>query len=243
MVARSEKDLRKSSEADVSNETALRVTVIKLGGSLALTGQAAAWLEALAAWGGPLVLVPGGGRFADGVRAAQAVQKFGDAAAHRMALLAMEQTGVALAASSRAFALAASRDELINCLRARVLPVWLPAQMVLAAPDVPESWDVTSDSLAAWLAGLLGAERLLLIKSLDLTAPVPAHDLAASKIVDPLFPRFAAQSRAEVWLAGPASLASALRLLRRGGMPGTRIPAPGQDPAAEDKLHSAPLDE
>jgi aspartokinase-like uncharacterized kinase len=207
-------------------ENALSVTIVKLGGSLAHTPQCVAWLEALAAWGGPLILVPGGGPFADGVRVTQAAMRFDDAAAHRMALLAMEQFGVALAAHSRAFALAASRDELDSLLRARQIPVWLPARMVLAAPEVPETWDMTSDSLAAWLAGIFGAHRLLLIKSRDQAAPVSADELAADNIVDPLFPRFAAQSHAEVWLAGPASLAGAACLLQSGGMPGTKLAVP-----------------
>ena len=205
------------------------MTIVKLGGSLAQTPQCPAWLEALAAWGGPLILVPGGGPFADCVRAAQAVMRFDDRAAHRMALLAMEQTGIAIAAHSRAFAVSASGDDMDRLLRAGKIPVWLPAKMVLTAPDVPETWDMTSDSLAAWLAGILGADRLLLIKSRGLTATAAVQDLAASQIVDPLFPRFAAQSRAEVWLAGPASLAGALTLWQSGGMPGTKVAVPCYD--------------
>jgi aspartokinase-like uncharacterized kinase len=208
------------------NENTLGITIVKLGGSLTHMPQCPAWLEALAEWGGPLILVPGGGPFADCVRGAQAAMRFDDAAAHRMALLAMEQFGIALAAHAKAFTLAASRDELDGILRAGRIPVWLPSKMVLAAPEVPETWDVTSDSLAAWLARISGASRLLLIKSRDQTAPASAHALAADKVVDPMFPLFAAQSHAEVWLAGPASLAGAARILQRGGMPGTKIAVP-----------------
>ncbi len=208
------------------DENTGNVTVVKLGGSLAQTPQCTAWLDALIAWGGPLVLVPGGGPFADCVREAQAVMGFDDAAAHRMALLAMEQFGIALAARARVFALAASIDDLGRMLRAGKIPIWLPAKMVLAAPDVPESWEMTSDSLAAWLAGIYGARRLLLIKSCDLQAPVSAAELAAAKIADPMFPHYAAQSRAEIALAGPAALSNAVRLLQNGHMPGTRIAVP-----------------
>ena len=79
----------------------LSVTIVKLGGSLARTPHCAAWLDTLAAWGGPLILVPGGGPFADCVRVAQAAIGFDDAAAHRMALLAMEQFAIVLAAHAR----------------------------------------------------------------------------------------------------------------------------------------------
>jgi 5-(aminomethyl)-3-furanmethanol phosphate kinase len=222
------------------NENTSRLTIVKLGGSLAHTPRCVAWLEVLAAWGGPLILVPGGGPFADCVRAAQAAMGFDDATAHRMALLAMEQFGAALAAHAKLFTLAASPDELASALRAGRIPVWLPARMVLGAPEVPQTWDVTSDSLAAWLAGVCGACRLLLIKSCDLKAPVSAHELAADKIVDPMFPRFAAQSQAEVWLAGPASLKGAAHILQRGRMPGTKLAVPRYDPSAYIMMRSTP---
>jgi 5-(aminomethyl)-3-furanmethanol phosphate kinase len=205
------------------NRKSSSVTIVKLGGSLAHTPQFAAWLEALTAWGGPLILVPGGGAFAECVRAAQGAMGFSDMAAHRMALMAMGQFGIALAAYSNAFTLAASRDELDSALSVGEIPVWLPEKMVLGASDVPECWEVTSDSLAAWLAWTYGARRLLLIKASDLAAPGSVRDLAADKIVDPLFPRFAAQSHAEVWLAGPSSLTGAASVLQRGGMPGIRV--------------------
>lgn len=201
----------------------MNVTIVKLGGSLAHSPQRNAWLAALSAWGGPLILVPGGGPFAASVLAAQQTMGFDDAAAHRMALLAMEQFGIALAAYSDALVQVVSLIEMDSAIRAGRIPVWSPSNLALAAPDLPASWDVTSDSLAAWLAGGCGARRLLLIKSRDLDGPVSARELAAEKIVDPLFPHFAAQSHAEVWLAGPASLAGAAEILQRGGMPGTAI--------------------
>jgi 5-(aminomethyl)-3-furanmethanol phosphate kinase len=201
-------------------------TIVKLGGSLANTPQCGAWLEALAAWGGPGILVPGGGPFADCVRAAQGAMGFDDLAAHRMALIAMGQFGIAIAAYSDAFALAASRAELDSALSVGEIPVWLPEKMVLGASDVPRCWEMTSDSLAAWLALTYGARRLLLVKAGDLPAPGSARELAAGSVVDPLFPRFAAQSHAEVWLAGPASLAGAASILQRGGMPGVRVALP-----------------
>jgi dihydroneopterin aldolase len=149
--------------------------------------------------------------------------RFSDAAAHRMALMAMGQFGIALAALSAAYTLAASRDELDGILRAGRIPIWLPEKMALDATSVPASWEVTSDSLAAWLAGVYGARRLLLIKSRDVAAPISALELADAQIVDPAFPRFAAKSKAEVWLAGPASLEGAVPVLQGGSMPGISV--------------------
>jgi 5-(aminomethyl)-3-furanmethanol phosphate kinase len=203
-----------------------QLTVVKLGGSLAYTRQCAAWLDILAKWGGPLILVPGGGPFADCVRRAQGAMSFDDIVAHRMALIAMAQFGLALAAHSDSFTAAATRDELDCALTCRKIPVWLPEKMVLDAADLPASWEVTSDSLAAWLAGVCGASRLLLIKSLDIPAPHLATLLAARKIVDPAFPLYAPKTRVAVWVAGPASLACAASLLQRGRMPGSVVTFP-----------------
>jgi aspartokinase-like uncharacterized kinase len=44
------------------------------------------------------------------------------------------------------------------------VPVLAPSRWLRAADPLPHSWDVTSDSLAAWIAGAVGARRLLLIK-------------------------------------------------------------------------------
>src|SRR5262245_52569461 len=82
--------------------------VVKLGGSFALSSDLPAWLEVIAGGAGYVVLVPGGGPFADAVRAAQPVMRFDEAAAHHMALLAMEQYGRALVGLDPRFAMAGS---------------------------------------------------------------------------------------------------------------------------------------
>jgi dihydroneopterin aldolase len=205
--------------------TSSKLTVVKLGGSLAYMPQRAAWLDILEKWAGSLILVPGGGPFADCVRTAQSAMGFGDFTAHRMALIAMGQYGVALAAHSDAFMLASGRAELDRVLGCGKIPVWLPENMVLAAEAVPASWEVSSDSLAAWLAGIYGACRLLLIKSLDIDS-CSVDELAVRKIVDPAFPGYAAKARAAVWVAGPSSLAGAATLLADGCMPGSVVTFP-----------------
>jgi dihydroneopterin aldolase len=166
------------------------LTVIKLGGSHAFAPHLKDWIEAVAAQAGHIVLVPGGGPFADAVRDAQARMGFDDGAAHRMALLAMEQYGCALASGRKEFVPAESHTAIGRVLAAKQVPVWLPTRMVLTA-DIPASWEVTSDSLAAWLAGKLGARRLLLVKHVESGAPaVRLQELVARGVVDPAFPRF-----------------------------------------------------
>ena len=179
------------------------LTVIKVGGSCAASLDLRRWTGAVAACAGRVVIVPGGGPFADAVRAAQPVMGFDDVAAHHMALLAMEQFGRALASFDARFSPADSIEELRRGLRDDKVPVWLPTRMTLAAAEVPASWDVTSDSLAAWLAGRLGARRLVLMKQID--PPRDSADrLAAQGIVDQAFPGFLAASGVPALILGPA---------------------------------------
>jgi aspartokinase-like uncharacterized kinase len=80
----------------------------------------------------------------------------------------------------------------------RVLSSALSAE----SEGIPESWSVTSDSLAAWLARALGASALWLVKA----CPVPVQDperLAGMGVVDPIFPRFCAEARFDVHVLGP----------------------------------------
>jgi dihydroneopterin aldolase len=175
------------------------LAVLKLGGAQARGGRLTDWLDAVSRHAGRLVVVPGGGPFADAVRKTQAEIGFDDAAAHEMAMMAMSQFGRALASLRPGFELAASEQALRDALARGVTPIWSPERMALAA-GLAASWDVTSDSLAAWLAGALGAERLILVKHGE---PACARELARRGVVDPEFPAFLARSGARAFLAAP----------------------------------------
>ncbi len=143
----------------------MAVLVAKLGGSLAASALLPDWLDAIAAGAGHVVLVPGGGPFADAVRTTQHALGFDDATAHAMALLAMAQYGLFLAGRHAALLPAESPHAIADALRARRVPVWLPPRTLGPADGVPASWDVSSDSLALWLAARLAVPALLLVKS------------------------------------------------------------------------------
>ena len=162
--------------------------VVKIGGSLAFAPALTEWLAALAGGGGRAILVPGGGPFADQVRDAQRRRAFDDATAHRMALLAMEQFGLMLCGLHPALRPAATRAAIVRVRRQGLVPVWLPSAMALGRPEIAESWDVTSDSLAAWLAGTLGLRHLVLVKSAPPPEPATAESLAAAGYIDPMLP-------------------------------------------------------
>ena len=196
-----------------------RPVVIKLGGSHASGPHIRDWLAAIAADAHRIVIVPGGGPFADAVRRAQASMGFDDRAAHDMALMAMAQFGRALQSLNPALRLAATRAAISRAFREGKVPVWSPEPMAQLA-HLPESWDLTSDSLAAWLACALGAGELVLVKHGRFEADVvDVDDLVKRGVVDPLFPRFLSESGVRASLAAPDESAKLAEGLRRPVFP------------------------
>ena len=169
--------------------------VVKLGGSLLGTTELKGWLDVLARQDcAPVVIVPGGGLFAEAVRDAQSIAGFGDEQAHHQALLAMEQYAMALNAMQPLLITAASEREIREgCLLHRVV-LWLPSRMVLADETLPKTWDLTSDSIAAWLAEKMKADHLVLVKSVAPPAgAVTLGQLSHAGYVDACFPGRAAR--------------------------------------------------
>ncbi|MFC7400479.1 uridylate kinase [Chelatococcus sp. GCM10030263] len=186
--------------------------VVKIGGSLYGTARLDRVVAEVLAAPVPSVIVPGGGPFADAVREAQRRLGFDDRLAHRLALDAMAQAAEALAARHARLVVAATAAEIAAAHGAGLIPIWQPHALRAGHPDIPESWDVTSDSLALWLATLRGAARLVLVKSLDVASASPAA-LAAAGIVDAAFPVFAARYDGDIVIAGPAADASLSALI------------------------------
>ena len=115
----------------------------------------------------PLVIVPGGGPFADTVRDVDDRYALPASAAHWMAILGMDQYAHLLAALIPGSEVVVDQGGIMATIDRGVIPVLAPSQWLSAADEVPHSWDVTSDSLAAYLAMLLGAERLVLVKAVE----------------------------------------------------------------------------
>ena len=174
----------------------------------------------------PLVVVPGGGPFADQVRDAQKRMNFSDSAAHAMAILAMDQFGHVILDRHERLAPARSLEEIEQAAESGKIPVWLPSELAIFVPDIRASWDITSDSLAAWLAGKLDVDALLLIKQ---TGAFSHHDdiesLTANGIVDAGFAAML-PANIDLHLAGPDDAATAGPMLSSGRLPGTRIARP-----------------
>jgi 5-(aminomethyl)-3-furanmethanol phosphate kinase len=216
------------------------LSVVKVGGGMTRPGDDAlrALCRALgeAARTEALLVVPGGGAFADVVRDHDRRFALGDATAHRLAILAMDQLGGVLGALIPG-AEATTRLEDARRGRAAVL---LPAELVLREDPLPASWEVTSDSIAAWVAGAAGAGRLVLVKAVDgLHAGRPADgppltrlavdELAALRAVgraaevDAHFPAALREADVDAWVVDGRAPDRVLALLREGRATGTLI--------------------
>jgi aspartokinase-like uncharacterized kinase len=137
--------------------------VVKVGGGLlraeGLDGLRRGCAEVVAmAQRRPLLVVPGGGPFADAVRAVDAQVGLADDVAHVLALRAMDQLGALLRG------LLPGAELLSGLVAPAALGLLLVAPAFADRPEVPQSWAVTSDSLAVLAAAAIGAPEAVLLK-------------------------------------------------------------------------------
>lgn len=167
----------------------LPLAVVKLGGSIVRGGALAGWLDVIADAQRPIVLVPGGGALADEVRHCQRQLGFGDSTAHRMALLAMDQLAWAIAGMTPGYEVGTTIEDLHNVHGRGLVAVWAPSAFLADRTDIEATWRLTSDSLALWLAGKLGAAACCVVKSAPIARrPLSADALRHEGIVDEAFP-------------------------------------------------------
>ena len=127
----------------------------------------------------PLLVVPGGGPFANAVRDADRSLGLGDDAAHWMAILAMDQYAHAITSRLPDSVLVTRRDDVDRAFARQGVQYW-PHAWLRDEDPLPHSWDVTSDSISA-VAGQVGARRLVLVK---------AAGASGREVVDPCFQPF-----------------------------------------------------
>ena len=104
------------------------LTIVKLGGSLIDAPELRRWLASIAESQGACLVVPGGGPFADTVRATQQALGFDDLAAHRMAILAMQQYGLLLRSIEPRLRLVESAEDIAKLMRDHASGIWLPGR-------------------------------------------------------------------------------------------------------------------
>ena len=160
--------------------------VIKVGGSLSQNPQS---LRALCfklselAKKHALVVVPGGGEFADVVRDLDKRFILSPSVAHRMAILGMDQYGLLLSDLAPDCLVVDKLEDAKLLSGTGRLVVFLPFRFLFESDELENSWDVTSDSIAAYIAGRLHASRVLLVTDVDgVYTDDPKKDLSAKLI-------------------------------------------------------------
>jgi len=187
--------------------------VVKVGGSL--SRHLPELVPVLRAAPRPLLVLPGGGIFADAVRKSPV----DDDSAHWMAIAAMDQFGWIIASYGMPVTSRIGVPDSPSVL--------LPYCCLRQYDPLPHSWDVTSDSIAAWVAGYLGLD-LLLLKSVDgilhkgilqetITYPV------RTDVVDPLFLPSVLERKINSAIINGSRPDRVRKFLRGEQVPGTRI--------------------
>jgi aspartokinase-like uncharacterized kinase len=161
------------------------------------------------------LIVPGGGIFAHAVRELNV----DDNAAHWMAIAAMEQYGWLI--SSRGITVTARLEVPISTM------VFLPYACLRENDPLPHSWDITSDTIAAWIAGALHLD-LLLLKSTDgiigeggLQERVSGF--METDVVDPFFIPFVQKNRIQAAIINGSDRVRVQNFLKGLPVPGTTI--------------------
>jgi aspartokinase-like uncharacterized kinase len=187
--------------------------VVKLGGSL--YHQVAEIVPLLCKSERPLLVVPGGGLFADAVRKEQVV----DDSAHWMAIAAMEQYAWVIAS------LGMRTTDILAV--PETTAVFLPYISMRQQDPLPHSWNVTSDSIAAWIAAELGID-LLVLKSIDgISLKGILQDRVSmpieNDVVDPFFIPFVLNHRIKTTIINGKSGGRIEKFLKGEPVPSTKI--------------------
>jgi len=146
-----------------------------------------------------VLIVPGGGIFADAVRTTDEMYSLGASAAHWMAILGMEQYACYLLDKSRALATESIEDI------AQGVSILFPYRLLKTTDPLPHSWDVTSDTIAAWIAVQLDAVFVKatdvdgIFKEGELIREISASNFTESfsSCIDHVLPQFLLKNKIE----------------------------------------------
>ena len=141
------------------------IVVVKLGGSLIssapdIVNKLVEYADSTKGYDIKILIVPGGGIFADSIRSASKQYNISEVAAHWMATLAMEQYAYYLLDKTNARGVESIHDLLGG------VSILLPYRILKEKDELVHSWDVTSDTIAAWIAKQLDA-RLVKVTDVD----------------------------------------------------------------------------
>jgi len=167
--------------------------VLKIGGSLLEIGHDL--VRYLLTQELDVLIVPGGGPFADVVRHYSG--SVSNDAAHWMAVLAMEQYAFYLAGGTGCRLV----DDIVEMPLG--VSILLPFKIIYKNDPLRHSWNVTSDAIAAWIAGTLEAD-LVVAKDVDgiyindeLVRVIRASELSFETCIDTTLPEVLLQYKSK----------------------------------------------
>lgn len=196
--------------------------MIKVGGSLCSPQQLPQLVAAIQELSHTfnVIVIPGGGPFANLVRDWDRRLQLSSSASHWMAIAAMDQYGLLLESQGMGVSVDDPSTLSSPCDSARI---FLPYRFLKDRDPLPHSWSITSDSVAAYLASVVKVEQLLLLKSGDgsLTSPCPVKSAVESGIVDDCFDRYLSKDT-ECWIVN-GNFPQRLFEIRNSGCPGMLV--------------------
>ena len=114
-----------------------------------------------------LIIIPGGGEFADAVRHTDKLFNLSSVASHRMAILGIDQYGFLLSDLMPHSYVINQLENVKRIWDLGKLPIFLPSNFLFSEDPLENSWDVTSDSIAVYIAAQLHANRVVLVTDVN----------------------------------------------------------------------------
>ena len=114
-----------------------------------------------------ILIVPGGGKFADSVREFDRKFSLSNEIAHQMAILAMDQFGMLLSDLIPESYVSYSLETATKTASSQTTSILLPSHLMFKAESLEKSWNVTSDTIAAYVAKEVKAEKLIIATDVD----------------------------------------------------------------------------
>jgi aspartokinase-like uncharacterized kinase len=112
-----------------------------------------------------IIVIPGGGSYANFVREIDKQLNIGDTLAHWIAIYAMNYNGYFIKQQYPSITLTENINELK--IADRRISLFLPFNYLKKYDPLPHSWDVTSDSITLYIAHKLELRECFLIKDVD----------------------------------------------------------------------------
>ena len=112
-----------------------------------------------------IILVPGGGTIANFVRNIYREFQLNDNLAHWIAIYSMDYNGLELKKKFPHLQIYKDYEKLQK--ESKLISIFLPYKYLKSKDELPHTWDVTSDSIALYLAIKFGLSECFLIKDVD----------------------------------------------------------------------------